>query len=147
MKKAWIEDNRIRDIAPGNPADLYHPDIAKFYDTDVPDEVQNGWGLVDGIWTAPAVAEPVPVEPPAAVPPKVSPVEFKLLFTAAERIAIKVARATDPVIDDFYTIIEDTRLTYVDLGLISTQEALGYLALQGLIEEGRVPEILSGTVK
>ena len=35
MKKAWIENDRIRDIALGNPDELYHPDVAKFYDTEV----------------------------------------------------------------------------------------------------------------
>lgn len=49
MKFAWIEDNRIRDIAPGNPAEFYHPDVAVFYDTEVPDEAENGDGWVDGV--------------------------------------------------------------------------------------------------
>ena len=51
------------------------------------------------------------------------------------------------MIDDFYDIIEDPRLTHVDLGLASTQAALGYLASQGLIEETRVAVILSGTLQ
>jgi len=80
----------------------------------------------------------------AQVFPKVSPIEFKLLFTSAERIAIKAAVATDPVIEDFYSIIEDPRLTFIDLGLSSTQSALLYMVLQGILTSGRVPEILSG---
>lgn len=79
--------------------------------------------------------------------PKVSPVEFKLLFTAPERVAIKAARATDTVIDDFFDIVEDVRLTHVDLGLKSTQDALSYLEGLGLIAAGRKAEILTGVVQ
>lgn len=144
MKKAWIENERIRDVAPGNPEELYHPDVAKLYNTDVPDDAVNGDGWDGVTLTKPVIPDPVPVEPPAPVPPKVSPVEFKLLFTAVERVAIKAARATNPVIDDFLDIIDDPRLTYVDLGLVSTQEAVGYLAMEGLIAEARIQAILSG---
>lgn len=144
MRKAWIENDRIRDICPGDPAELYHLDIAAFYDTDVPDDAANGDGWVNGQLVKPE--PPAPVEPPeqVATPPKVSPVEFKLLFTSAERVAIKAARASDPVVDDFYDIIEDPRLTHVDLGLQSTKDALGYMASRGLLTAERVEEILSG---
>jgi len=147
MKKAWVENNRVRDIASGNPAGLFHPDIAAMYDTDVPDTTINGAERVDGEWVNPAPVVPPPPAPEPAVAPKVSPVEFMLLFTAAERVAIKAARATNPVIDDFLDIVDDTRLTHVDLGLTSTQEAVGYLALEGLIAEARIPVILSGVVQ
>ena len=66
MKLAWIENGRIRDIAPGNPADLYHPDVAKFYDTEVPPGTENGATLVDGEWVNPP--------PPVYVPPPDAPV-------------------------------------------------------------------------
>lgn len=147
MKKAWTENNVIRDIASGNPEALYHPDIAKFYDTDVPDEAQNGWVLENGNWVAPAIPEPQPTPEPAAVYAKVSPVEFKLLFTSPERVAIKQSRSTDQIIDDFYDIVEDQRLTHVDLGLQSTQDALLYMQGKGLLTAERVTEILTGVVK
>ena len=147
MKFAWIENDRIRDVAPGNPAELYHPDIAKFYDTEVPDDAANGDGWVNGQLVKPE--PPAPVEPPAPEPTyaKVSPVEFKLLFTPQERVAIKAARANDPVIDDFYDIVEDPRLTFVDLGLQSTQDALSYLVQQGLLTVERRQQILAGQVQ
>ena len=47
MKKAWIENSAIRDIAQGNPAEIYHPDIAAFYNVDVPDDAENGDGWVN----------------------------------------------------------------------------------------------------
>lgn len=144
MKLAWIENGRIRDIAPGNPADLYHPDIAKFYDAEVPDDAANGDGWVDGELVKPEPPVMQPAEPTLAPAQKVSPIEFKLLFTAAERVAIKAARASDPMVDDFMDIVEDVRLTHVDLGLQSTRDAVAYLAAQGLIDPGRVSQVLSG---
>lgn len=136
----------INDVAvdvSNSPAEHFHPGLAAEFQT-VPDNVQPGWRLIDGVWT-----EPAPVDPPAPVAehPKVSPIEFKLLFTAQERVAIKTARATDPVIDDFYDVVEDPRLTFVDLGLQSTRDAIGYLAAQGLIGAERVEQILAGVMQ
>lgn len=101
--------------------------------------------LINGIWECgdqrftdrnatmyQAVAEPV----------KVSPVEFKLLFTAPERVAIKAS--ADPIVQDFFEIVNDPRLTFVDLGLQSTHDALAYLEGIGLIAEGRAAVILAG---
>lgn len=144
MKKAWIENGRIRDICQGDPIELYHQDIAKFYDTDVSDEAANGDGLVNGLLVKPEMTAPFTLEPSEPVYPKVSPVEFKLLFTSQERIAIKTARSTDPVIDDFYDIVEDPRLTFVDLGLQSTKDAIGYLQAKGLLTAERAVAILTG---
>lgn len=76
---------------------------------------------------------------------KVTPPEFKLLFTAAERVAIKAS--TDPVVQDFFSIIEDPRLTYVDLGLQSTKDALEYLRTKNLITKTRKDDILTGVVR
>lgn len=92
------------------------------------------------------IAPPPPPEPTNApvLPKAVSPVEFKLLFTAPERIAIKTS--VDPVIQDFFEIVNDPRLTHVNLSLQSTQDALGYLALQGVIAESRIAEILQGEI-
>jgi len=145
MKYAWIENERIRDIAPGNPVEFYHPDVAKFYDTQVPDDAANGDGWVDGELVKP---DPVPApEPVAPVPPKVSPVEFMLLFTSPERVALKAARSTDPVIDDWMDIIQDPRLTHVDLALQSTQDALSYAVSVNILTVERREQILTGQVR
>ena len=61
MKYAWIENNTVRDIAPGTPAEYYHADVAKFYSTEIPDTVERGASLVDGIWV-----NPEPVATPAS---------------------------------------------------------------------------------
>ena len=76
------------------------------------------------------------------VPPQISPVEFKLLFTVFERVAIKAS--TDPVVQDFFEIVNDPRLTHVDLGLQSTKDALAYLTSKGLIAAERQAAILTG---
>jgi len=145
MRKAWLENDIIRDIAPGDPSQFYHPDIAKHYDTDVPENAKNGDTFKDGVLTKQPVPDPVEPAPAMSNPPKVSPVEFKLLFTAVERVAIKAS--TDPIVQDFFSIVEDPRLTHVDLGLQSTQDALSYLEAQGLIAAGRKDEILTGVVQ
>lgn len=75
---------------------------------------------------------------------KLSPIQFKLLFTAQERIEIKRARATDSVIDDFCELVEDPRLTHVDLGLASTGDAIAYLQAKGLLSVERAHQILGG---
>lgn len=56
-KFAWVEDGRVRDVCWGNPAELYHPDIAKFYTEVVPEGTTNAATKVNGTWKNP--------EPPA----------------------------------------------------------------------------------
>lgn len=148
MKYAWIENARIRDIAHDDPTQIYTPEIAAFYDTLVPDEAENGDGWVGGELikpTPPPIPEPTPE--PVAVPPKVTPIQYKLLFTSTERVAIATARQTDPVLEDLYSILDDVRLTEVDLALKSTQDALDYLIYKGLLADTRKAEILTGQVK
>ena len=90
-----------------------------------------------------------------AAPIRVSPVEFKLLWTSPERIALKTLRETDPILDDFFSIVEDPRLTEVNLGLESTKQAVSYAVAQlvsnGTINQSesevRIEEILSGQFK
>ena len=61
MKYAWIENDRVRDVCHGDPNELYHPEVAKFYTTQVPDDAVNGDGWVNGQLVKP--------EPPAPAPP------------------------------------------------------------------------------
>ena len=60
MKYAWIENDKIRDVAHSNPAEIYHPDVAAFYTTQVPDNAANGDGWVNGALVKPVVVEPTP---------------------------------------------------------------------------------------
>ena len=61
MKFAWIENDRIRDVAWADPSKIYHPDVAKFYNTQVPDDAANGDGWVNGQLIKP---DPVPIPIP-----------------------------------------------------------------------------------
>jgi hypothetical protein len=142
MKYAWIENNTVRDIANGSPAELFHPDIAAKYDTEVSDDVIAGATLVDGVWVNPTPVEPVIPEPTTPEAPKVSPIEFKLLFTSPERITIRTS--TDPIVQDFYDITSDPRLSHVDLGLKSTQDAIAYLVSVDILSQERADVILTG---
>jgi hypothetical protein len=54
MKYAWIENNQIKDIAWGDPNELYHSDVAQFYSVQVPDNAENGDGWVGGKVVKPA---------------------------------------------------------------------------------------------
>lgn len=82
----------------------------------------------------------------------ISPVEFKLLWKSPERIALKAARAANPIIEDFYELLDDPRLKEVNLSLQSTKDAVGYLlsvlVTAGVLAEadvaGRLEELLSG---
>jgi hypothetical protein len=146
IKQARIVDDVAVDVVTGDPAEMFHPDIASQFEV-IPDEIENGWWRdpTTGEWSAPEPAEEQPATAPDA--PKVSPVEFKLLFSPQERVAIKAARGTDPVIADFFDIVEDPRLTFVDFGLQSTKDAIAYLASKDLLTEARAAEVLSGVLK
>lgn len=67
------------------------------------------------------------------VPATISVITFKLLFPIANRVAINAARATDPTIEDFYSLLDDQRTTTVDLALPAVQEMIDYLVAQTLI--------------
>jgi hypothetical protein len=60
MKYAWIENEKIRDVAHDEPSKIYHPDVAVFYDTQVPDDAVNGDGWVNGQLVKPVIPEPTP---------------------------------------------------------------------------------------
>ena len=140
---ARVINNTAVDVST-DPTNQFHPDIAREFEP-VPDEVQAGWVRTDGQWSAPTPT-PQPEPEPEPTYPKVTPVQFKLLFTSPERVAIKAARATDPVVDDLWELVEDPRMTEVDFGLKSVRDPIEYLATAGLIEPERVGEIIIGTL-
>lgn len=131
----------------GQPADFtigdLNDDTARLIENVTPpaDWVGGKYRLINGQWV-----DTEQIKPPVPATTKVSPVEFKMLFSSMERVAIRKARATDPTVDDFFDLVEDPRLTYVDLALPSVQGALRYLAATQLITDARIAEILSGKV-
>ena len=79
MKYAWIENDKVRDVAHSNPTEIYHPDVAKFYDTQVPDDAVNGDGWVNG-----ALVKPEPPAPFVA-PRQWTADNFRAGMTLAEK--------------------------------------------------------------
>lgn len=77
MKYAWIENNMIRDVAHDEPSKIYHPDVAVFYNTQVPDDAVNGDGWVNG-----ALVKPTP---PAPAPRQWTADNFRTGMTLAEK--------------------------------------------------------------
>lgn len=77
--------------------------------------------------------------------------EFKLLFVPTERLAIRQAReyqgedetqkTTAWLIDDWWSIVDDPRLTTVDLGLSQTQAGLDMLVSAAILTQARRDEI------
>lgn len=125
-----------------DPESHFHPDIAAEFE-EVPDTVKCGWRLVVDEWEAPEVVAPV-----VAIEPKeVDPITFKLLFTSAERIAAKALRATDPVIDDFWSILDDPRTRAVDMRIPSIQAVIEHTLTAIDAAPERKNQILQGIVQ
>jgi len=145
MRKARIENNTVIEICEGNPSDLFHPDIAVLFNVDIDENVEIGFKPINGIFTKP-IENTLEASLPTIEYKKISPLEFKMLFTVTERIAIKNLKLTDEIICDWYEILDDPRLKEVDLGLKSTQDGLNYLVSKDVLEESRVSEILEAKI-
>lgn len=66
MQWAWVDPaNTIRDLCPQGyePADVYTPEIAAYYNTQVPDYVVNGATFNGTDWVNPVPPEPGPPPP------------------------------------------------------------------------------------
>lgn len=138
---ARIIDGVAIDVS-DDPEAHFHPDIAAEFE-EVPDTVQHGWRLVAGEWEEPEVVAPIAV----IEPKEVDPITFKLLFTSTERVAAKALRATDPLIDDFWSILDDPRTRSVDMRIPSIQAVIEHTldAIEAAPE--RKNQILQGIVQ
>lgn len=132
-----------------DPAEQFHPDVAKDF-VPVPDQVENGWTVEAGKWSAPTPVEPVA---PAPVYPKVGPIHFQMLFTPAEAITADELKATDKGLASFWKLVDDPRTDTIDLALQSVQNAIEY-TLTAVKNAGvavdvpaRLAAILSGVLK
>lgn len=96
--------------------------------------------LYDGLeYTKPVVEEPEPTpEEPQTVFTKL---EFLLLFTVDERVAIDAATATNPYVKDFMNLLNMAQ--EIDVNHASTIEGIGFMALPevGLLTSARAAEI------
>jgi hypothetical protein len=147
-KQARIVNSVAVDVVTGDPAEFFHPDIAKDF-VPVPDQVESGWSVTAGKWSAPTPVEPVA---PALVYPKVGPIHFQMLFQPAEMVTAEQLKATDKVLASFWKLIDDPRTDTVDLALTGVQNAIEYTltAVKGagvpLDVQARKAEILTGVL-
>lgn len=137
---ARVIDNVAVDVTT-DPENTFHPDLAKEF-VEVPAKVQRGWVLNGKTWSAPEEV-PVPV-PEEAVRTIVTPPQFKLLLTLQERLALRQAAADDSAIADFLSMLEDPRLTEVDLTNRGVIEAMQYATSKDLITQARTDRVLKG---
>lgn len=134
MKYAWVENNKIRDTAI-DPASQFTAEVAAFYSTEVADEVQPGWELIEDIWTEPLKPDVIISQPQNS---EITVIKFLLKFTPQERISIR--SSTDPVVIDWLRILDDPRLTTVEYSI--ARPTLEYLVSINLLEASRISEIL-----
>ena len=128
MKHAWIENDKIRDICQGGePAEHYHPDIAKFYDTQVPDNAVNGDGWVNG-----ALVKPEPAPAPTPAPRTWTADTFRNGMTLAEKT--KWDNDTAPEIK--------TVKAELPKELAGATELLDFLVESGVISQATATKIL-----
>lgn len=121
-KFARLINNVAIDVVDGDPTDYFHPDIAAQFEA-VPSNIEAGWVLSNDVWEA---GESSVAVDPEIIYSKVGAIKFKLLFTSPERIKAKELRASDAIIDDFWSILDDPRTDDVDLNLASIQGAIEY---------------------
>lgn len=140
---ARIVNGEALDTVTVDPAELFHPDLASEFVT-VPDGTAHGDRFDGETWTKFVAPEPVAVAPK---PPIVTPPQFKLLILG-DLPEILTAAPTDSMIAAFLEVVNDPRLTEVDLSLTSVQNGLRYcLNKIGRTDEQietRMSEILSG---
>lgn len=144
MKYAYININGVvKDIKP--TLDNVAPILIDKY-VEAPDHVQIGWIYkniaAEGepeVWDF-VEAERVVKKLKLA---KITPVQFKMLFTPQERRAIRQLRDVDSLIQEWEEILEDRRLTEIDLNLGSVQGVLKYLVAKSILSPNRAKQILS----
>jgi hypothetical protein len=130
--KAWIENERIRDIAHSDPFEIYHPDVAVFYDTEVPDDAVNGDGWIDGQLVKPVIPEPVPTP----IPPRtISSDDVRKNLTFAEKAKWDSDKTPE---------IVTAKIEFVQpLGVEPATEVLQFLVDSGSISQESMDKILA----
>lgn len=91
-----------------------------------------------GVWNPATRAHETPAPVRVVV---ISRLAFLQRFTVQERIAIRNAAKSNPVIEDFMHLLD--LAADVDLTHTPTMQGVGYLELQGLIAAGRAAAILA----
>lgn len=128
-----------------DPENSFHPLLAAEF-IKVPAKVMQGWVLTGGTWAAPVSQAVEPVTPVEIGKLQPTPPEFLLLLTLQERVSVRAAGSSDLIIEDVLRMIDDPRVTFIDLTNPSVIEAINYLTTTAppLLTAERAARVLSG---
>lgn len=135
---ARIVNGHAVDVTTVDPKTIFHPDIAAQFVT-VPAGTANHDSYDGETWVK---FVPAPAVAPALVPPVVTPPQFKILILQWLGQIYEAAQ-TDIAIDTFVKIIDDPRLTEVDLALNSVQTGLKYALKKVGLTDQQVADAMS----
>lgn len=106
-----------------------------------PDKVEQNWTYEDGEWKEPKL--PKPPEPPEPhYETRIGKAEFLMLFTGEERVAIRAERNNDPIVSDFFSVLEISE--FIDVKEDTTINGVNYLVSKNLLTPQRAAVILKG---
>ena len=126
-----------------NIGNYFVPQIAQQF-IACPDEVEQNWTYEDGKWKEPKLPEPS--KPPEPSEPhyetRIGKAEFLMLFTSEERVAIRAERNNDPIVSDFFFVLEISE--FIDVKEDTAINGVNYLASKNLLTPQRAAAILKG---
>ena len=139
MKFARVRNDVVVDLFDRLDGQV-HPDLHGEF-VQVPNTTEIGFVKKGKKYEAPPPVEEVEIQnaPPPA--PSLSRLDFLRRFTRMERIALRGAMASDPVIADFMHMLELTESVSLDNS--DVLEGLSYLEAEGMLDVGRKDEILA----
>ncbi len=152
MKKFVRVVNGVVADVTDDPQNKFHPDIASEF-IEAPDDVEVGWIFTLNEEGDEELATPKIVDATHNFRLRVSRPEFKMLFTGTERVAVKQMRLGDingentivkMMLDDFFDLIEDDKLSAIEVDHPQVQDGLAYLVSIGILTEERKTEISKG---
>lgn len=123
-----------------NIENYFVPQIAQQF-IACPGEVEQNWTYEDGKWKEPKLPEP-PKPPEPHYETRIGKAEFLMLFNSEERVAIRAERNNDPVISDFFLVLEISE--FIDVKEDTAINGVNYLASKNLLTPQRAATILKG---
>lgn len=133
--KAWIENEKIRDIAHGDPFDIYHPDVAILYDTEVPDNAVNGDEWING-----ELIKRVYIEPELSI---LDPLLDRFIDSSTVREKLTFAEKTKWDNDLTHEIVTAKCEFAPRLKILEATEVLQFLVDSGSISQESMDKILA----
>lgn len=142
MSYAYIRDSRVVHISGSGSEPM--DGVQEVVEIPANIAVEFGYSYDGLVFTPPAL--------PNATTPTITKTHFLLTFTSAERVKARSLKATDPVLDDFWLILDT--IDTINLALPSVQNGVEYTlaavkaaGLTTLDVAARKVEILAGKLK